>query len=311
MGNSNQKPEKTQLSSQEILIIQNKFKQFKGFEPCISPRLASVLIQCASHDSRQIHGWVHLASCLTRSSMHDWKEFAEMYIKMYPGCSGKEFIQDVGVSAMKVFDGAYTAQQLSQKFFEFLIESTLTNNLESDEMLRKKQEFQHDLTLDLLFHWFSTSHYLKTLWDILFHHLFFDKIIAATPTPGSSLIASEEAFVLYASMEPTLVPRHRWRLSYSSLKDGKSWTVFTDKIKNSQVSLIVIKDKKGFVFGGVGCEPWAPQPLFFGNSNSFLFSLSPSLKVYKPSGLNNNYQYFETGTKTMTNGLGFGGQVKS
>jgi hypothetical protein len=41
----------------------------------------------------------------------------------------------------------------------------------------------------------------------------------------------------------------------------------------------------------------------------FLFSTSPSLEVYYPTGRNSNLLYANAGASTLPNGIGFGGQL--
>ena len=40
-----------------------------------------------------------------------------------------------------------------------------------------------------------------------------------------------------------------------------------------------------------------------GDSNCFLFSLSPTMAVYHPTGYNQNFMYLNMSTQTMPNGL--------
>lgn len=46
-----------------------------------------------------------------------------------------------------------------------------------------------------------------------------------------------------------------------------------------------------------------------GNFSSFLFQLLPSVAVYTPSGVNQNFQYCGHNFASLPNGIGFGGQV--
>ncbi|KAJ1841741.1 hypothetical protein LPJ73_006017, partial [Coemansia sp. RSA 2703] len=57
------------------------------------------------------------------------------------------------------------------------------------------------------------------------------------------------------------------------------------------------------------------NPNWRGNSLNFMFSIKTSgsslgLDVFRTTGFNNNYQYFNYATKTLPNGLGAGGQLK-
>ncbi|KAJ1841745.1 hypothetical protein LPJ73_006015, partial [Coemansia sp. RSA 2703] len=57
------------------------------------------------------------------------------------------------------------------------------------------------------------------------------------------------------------------------------------------------------------------NPSWRGNSLNFVFSIKTSgsslgLDVFRTTGFNNNYQYFNYATKTLPNGLGAGGQLE-
>ncbi|RKO82995.1 TLDc domain-containing protein, partial [Blyttiomyces helicus] len=47
-----------------------------------------------------------------------------------------------------------------------------------------------------------------------------------------------------------------------------------------------------------------------GDSSNFLFTLLPTLALYRPTSYNTNYQYFNYAMATLPNGLGFGGQME-
>jgi len=48
-------------------------------------------------------------------------------------------------------------------------------------------------------------------------------------------------------------------------------------------------------------------PKFYGEGSSFVFSLGDK-KVYRPTGLNDHYQWLNQATKTLFNGVAMGGQ---
>ena len=43
--------------------------------------------------------------------------------------------------------------------------------------------------------------------------------------------------------------------------------------------------------------------ILLGSTDSFLFSLRPKLDIYRPTGLNTNYFYLNTGQETFPNGV--------
>ncbi|ORY02243.1 TLD-domain-containing protein [Basidiobolus meristosporus CBS 931.73] len=76
--------------------------------------------------------------------------------------------------------------------------------------------------------------------------------------------------------------------------------------------LIIIKEKGAGnnIFGGFVYEPLEVKPRFYGCSDNFLFTINPNLRVYSTSRYNENFQYFNVGTKTLPNGFGMGGQYE-
>eukprot|EP00210_Caulerpa_lentillifera_P005313 g5076.t1 len=103
--------------------------------------------------------------------------------------------------------------------------------------------------------------------------------------------------------------RSSWELIYTSSEDGKSFNTFISKIRGRGVTLIVIEDENGYIFGGLASVPWEPNGRFYGDYSAFLFTLLPSFNIYKPSGSNENFQWCGEKFKQLPNGVGFGGQV--
>jgi hypothetical protein len=69
---------------------------------------------------------------------------------------------------------------------------------------------------------------------------------------------------------------------------------------STQNSVVIIKDSKGAVFGGVNSRPWVRNGAT-GNRECFVFTFIPSLTVFRWSG---NTQHFVSVTQ---NGIGWGG----
>lgn len=73
--------------------------------------------------------------------------------------------------------------------------------------------------------------------------------------------------------------------------------------------MLLVKDKGGGLFGGYASEAWEKQGKFYGNFSDRIFSLLPSVAVYAPTGVNQNFQFCGQGFARVPNGLAFGGQV--
>ena len=121
------------------------------------------------------------------------------------------------------------------------------------------------------------------------------------------LLATED--VWWVSMNVPREYRHHWRLLFSEMVHGRSWTKFLANIENQGPTLMVIQDTQGKIFGGFASSSWVRNPTFYGDANSFLFTLRPTMRAYFPSHFNQHFQYLNSGTKTLPNGLGMGGQL--
>lgn len=109
------------------------------------------------------------------------------------------------------------------------------------------------------------------------------------------------------------IPRkhqHKWRFLFSSHIHGESFSTMAGRIQEQGASILIIEDSSGYIFGGFAPQSWALGPNFFGSEESFLFTLSPKMRMYPSSGYNNHYQYINQHTKTFPNGLLMGGQLE-
>ncbi|KAF9967218.1 hypothetical protein BGZ70_010372 [Mortierella alpina] len=100
------------------------------------------------------------------------------------------------------------------------------------------------------------------------------------------------------------------RLLFSSRTSGASFSTLLQKITYQGPTLVVMKDEDGYIFGAYADQDWEQGPKFYGTDRSFLFTIRPQFRIYRPSKLNANYQYLDSGTKTLPNGMGFGGQLR-
>ena len=103
--------------------------------------------------------------------------------------------------------------------------------------------------------------------------------------------------------------KKEWELIYSTGKNGKNWTIFLEKVVLPESCIILIRDSQDFLFGVYIDQGLCINPKFHGNSRNFLFTLEPKIDFYYSTGLNSNYQYLNSGTQTLPNGIGFGGQL--
>ncbi|CAO2830763.1 unnamed protein product [Amaranthus hypochondriacus] len=109
----------------------------------------------------------------------------------------------------------------------------------------------------------------------------------------NSLLLSEKSRVtLYASL-PALVKGRKWVLLYSTWKHGISLsTLYRKSLLCPGLSLLVVGDRGGAVFGGLVEAPLRPSKSkrYQGSNSTFLFTdaLGQPL-VYRPTGVNRYY----------------------
>jgi len=104
---------------------------------------------------------------------------------------------------------------------------------------------------------------------------------------------------------------------YSSNQDGRSFNRLEWSLLGyTGPSLVLIKTEQDAVLGAFAALPWKDAIHFQGDSACFLFQLSPTLKVFLPTGRDKNFVYCHSESFDGTlpdghaHGLGFGGTVE-
>lgn len=133
---------------------------------------------------------------------------------------------------------------------------------------------------------------------------------STTKSKPSLLSTSESVFLLDYQLPSEFQSNIYWKKIFCLRDMGVSWTNFMNALMNNPGStLLVMKDTDGYVFGALAGSNWSIEPKFYGTPDSYLFRLAPKMEVFKPTGINSNYQYFHHGAHTLPNGIGFGGQM--
>ena len=137
---------------------------------------------------------------------------------------------------------------------------------------------------------------------------------------SSRLLTKVDVRLLSAQL--TLEQRRRWRLLFSSARDGTSFTRFIALGARRAPCLVVVREEAlppsvvpGMppcpnaacsIFGGFSSKPLQPSPQFGGDYGSFLFKLGTAPEVFRSSGKNSNFVYLNAGMDLLPNGLAFG-----
>ena len=102
-----------------------------------------------------------------------------------------------------------------------------------------------------------------------------------------------------------------WTLLFSTRLHGVSFIEMIRRIQNQPHTLVIVKEKShGRVFGAYSEAEWRNAPSFYGSSTNALFSLSHPMGWWSAmKGYNDHFQFFQQGAQTITNGIGWGGQL--
>jgi len=79
------------------------------------------------------------------------------------------------------------------------------------------------------------------------------------------------------------------QLLFSSKIDGYSLSMFYQKVKKQEPTLLFVKTKHGRCFGAYISKAWRPQPSYYGSGESWVFSSYPHLNKYEWQPGNKDY----------------------
>ncbi|KAG7472389.1 hypothetical protein MATL_G00108310 [Megalops atlanticus] len=98
---------------------------------------------------------------------------------------------------------------------------------------------------------------------------------------ASSILRINQIHQIAEYLPPRLV-QCTWKLAYSALRHGTSLrTLYKGTLGLDCCTLTVIKDTCGQVFGAFCSAPLKVSLSYYGTGQTFLFSFSPHLKVYR------------------------------
>ncbi|KAL9661415.1 hypothetical protein QQ045_026239 [Rhodiola kirilowii] len=137
----------------------------------------------------------------------------------------------------------------------------------------------------------SVRKYLGSLLDAGRASTEVPNLITMENIDSNSILLNKE----YAWIIGGCLPQHEmeeWTLLYHSACNGLSFTTFLGNSSDYMgPTVLVIKDKEGYIYGGYASQPWERHGDFYGDMKSFLFELHPKASIFRPTGANNNVQW--------------------
>lgn len=170
-----------------------------------------------------------------------------------------------------------------------------------------------EITSDSLRQWLSNTHEIVYLHKYVLSHMFTFKtnqVIIPTPVYNPSFTKSILDYSHIMFLNLNLMPEFQkeWRLLFTSQFHGESFTRLMKCAINQGPLIVLVKDDRSNIFGAYASTNLTLCPKFYGNQNSFLFTVKPDMKLFNSSGFNDNFIYLNSNQQTLPNGLGFGGQ---
>eukprot|EP00850_Spirogloea_muscicola_P017595 SM000153S01584 [mRNA] locus=s153:59860:61411:+ [translate_table: standard] len=133
------------------------------------------------------------------------------------------------------------------------------------------------------------------------------RFLGSLMTSGGAALASRRVPLLAAAADCQshilLRREHAWHIA-GALPEASA----RDSVPRP--TILVVRDKGGALFGGYASQPWERRSTFYGDLKSFLFTLTPAMRLHKASGANTNILWCASGftSDSVPNGVGLGGQ---
>eukprot|EP00188_Purpureofilum_apyrenoidigerum_P001307 Plantae.Rhodophyta-Purpureofilum_apyrenoidigerum.ctg17048.p1 GENE.Plantae.Rhodophyta-Purpureofilum_apyrenoidigerum.ctg17048~~Plantae.Rhodophyta-Purpureofilum_apyrenoidigerum.ctg17048.p1 ORF type:complete len:510 (+),score=84.99 Plantae.Rhodophyta-Purpureofilum_apyrenoidigerum.ctg17048:127-1530(+) len=120
--------------------------------------------------------------------------------------------------------------------------------------------------------------------------------ITIHPFPSATLVGStdlvtEEEFLTLLSFLPEKHMNADVIQLYDTTRHQQTLKHFYKAVSKTPQTLLLVKDASNYVFGAFCTHLWQPENRYYGDGDSFLFTLKPELKLYKWSRLNLFFQF--------------------
>ncbi|XP_042742579.1 TLD domain-containing protein 2 isoform X3 [Lagopus leucura] len=127
------------------------------------------------------------------------------------------------------------------------------------------------------------------------------RLVLSTP---SSILQEREIEELGPHL-PTRLQQEPWSLLYCTARDGFSLrTLYRCTGQLSSPALLLIRDTEAQAFGAFSTSPIHVSSGFYGTGETFLFSFSPELKVFRWTGRNSFFLKGDTDLLMVGGGSG-------
>lgn len=122
-----------------------------------------------------------------------------------------------------------------------------------------------------------------------------------------SRLLKRDHILIVAPALPASVNDKNWTLVYGTLQHGTSVnTFYRNMAKYNGPTIVVVRDTKGYLFGGFASVPWHKIDVeeFYGTGECFLFRLEPVGVVYGWTGANDFFMTSKAGKDSIVMGGG-------
>jgi hypothetical protein len=154
-------------------------------------------------------------------------------------------------------------------------------------------------------------------------NILFGEIERPSFTPFRSPMLLDESCILSNSLDLTplaLYSTHlqgKFKRLYTSRTDGYDFNRIYHHIQGySGPTMLLIKTRNTVnhgvnIFGAFSTSRWKDSNKFYGDGGNFLFTLYPTLRIYRSTSSSTNYQYLNIRSYNLKHGLAFGGTEQS